>query len=121
MKNNSFYLYFRMDQYTDSQKIQLVESCPTRVFDIDESSGTVVIANAADCIFCRECVYLLEDFRAFPEQKLGVEVKHSSDKFTFTVETNGSLTAKEVVKEALLQLKEKIARLQTAVAKIQNF
>jgi hypothetical protein len=38
-------------------------------------------------------------------------VHHSSNKFTFTVETTGSLDAKDVVICALQELKAKINRL----------
>jgi hypothetical protein len=107
-----------LDQYSEEQKLALVDCCPTRVFDYDDSNGTVVVASAADCMFCRECVYLLEDYRQAPEDKLGVEIKHSTNKFTFTVETTGSLQAKEVVSEALKQLTEKIVRIQKALSKL---
>ena len=56
----------------------------------------------------------MEDFRITPEDSLGVSVVHSSDKFTFTVETNGSLLAKDVVMLALRELGEKLGRLRVA-------
>lgn len=43
---------------------------------------------------------------------LFLQVKHSKEKFIFTVETTGALHAKEVVKDALAQLNAKIFRLQ---------
>ena len=97
-----------------------MESCPTNVFDFEPSmsGGTVVIARPAECIFCRECTYLMEDFRKLPEDPLGVEVQHSANKFTFTVETNGSLRAQDVVMLALRELKEKLDRLQVATTPI---
>ena len=60
----------------------------------------------------------MEDFRKFPEEKLAVEIKHSQDRFHFTIETTGALLAKEVVRDALNILAEKITRLQTAKSKI---
>lgn len=99
-----------------------MESCPTNVFEFDPStdSGAVLISREAECIFCRECTYLMEDFRLKPEDPLGVSVQHSSDKFTFTVETNGSLQAKEVVTLALRELTEKLGRLQVATIPIMD-
>lgn len=73
-----------------------------------------MIAREAECIFCRECTYLMEDFRKAPEDPLGVSVQHSADKFTFTVETNGALLAKDVVMLAMRELREKIGRLHVA-------
>lgn len=113
-------LYSSLDQYTEEQKFTLVECCPSRVFDYDDSTASVVISNASACIFCRECLYLLEDYRRNPEDKLGVDMKHSSDKFTFTVETTGALTAKEVVKEAFLQLTNKVIRTQNSVSRLNQ-
>lgn len=57
----------------------------------------------------------MEDFRKTPEDDLGVTVLHSADKFTFTVETNGSLLARDVVMLALRELKQKLGRLHEAV------
>ncbi len=64
-------MLYSLDQYSDEQKLQLVEVCPVRVFEVDEAARAVVVARMQDCIFCRECVQLLEDFRKFPEEKLG--------------------------------------------------
>jgi Fe-S-cluster-containing dehydrogenase component len=48
-----------------------------------------VIVDASQCIFCKECIYTMEDFRRSPEDHLALEIKHSPDRFTFTVETTG--------------------------------
>lgn len=90
-----------------------MDCCPKDVFEHDETTNAVKIRKAADCIFCRECLYTLEDFRRAPEDLLGVEVLHSASKFTFTVETTGALEAKVVVKDALERLKEKLTSVVT--------
>lgn len=87
---------------------------------MEEHSGAVVITDASACIFCKECIYTLEDFRRSPEDKLAVEIKHSPDRFTFTVETTGALYAKEVVQDALIQLTEKLGRLIRALPKLDD-
>jgi NAD-dependent dihydropyrimidine dehydrogenase PreA subunit len=104
-----------LSQYTEDQKKALEECCPTKVFEIDEMSGNVVIANASNCIFCKECIYTLEDFRKAPEDRLAVEIKHSPDHFMFTVETNGSLLAKEVVRMSMRVLDQKLNKLKRAI------
>lgn len=101
-----------LDQYTEEQKLALESCCPTQVFDYDENTKTVSVKNPSACIFCKECLFTTEDFRRTPEDKLAVQVQHSKEKFIFTVETTGALTAKEVVKDALAQLNKKITRLQ---------
>jgi DNA-directed RNA polymerase II subunit RPB3 len=107
-----------LDQYTEEQKVALVDCCPTNVFKQDEVTGAVVVDKAEDCIFCKECIYTTEDFRSKPEHRLAVDVKHSEDSFTFTVETNGSLLAKDVVKDSLIQLTQKVQRMQRSLAKL---
>jgi DNA-directed RNA polymerase subunit L len=52
----------------------------------------------------------------FHSDKLAVSIQHSPDTFTFTVETTGSLDAKDVVKDALKILMDKITRFQKALA-----
>ncbi len=89
------------------------------MFDFDENTSTVVVRNPSSCIFCKECIFTTEEFRRQPEDKLSVDIQHSPDRFTFTVETTGALSAKEVVKDALSQLTEKITRLQKLVPTIQ--
>lgn len=101
-----------LNDYSDDQKQKLVKSCPTSVFDYDENAKTVIVKNPQQCMFCKECLYLTEDFRKLPEDALAVDVKHNPEKFHFTVETTGALKPKEVVRDAFKQLAEKIQRLK---------
>jgi DNA-directed RNA polymerase II subunit RPB3 len=107
-----------LDQYSQEQREGVVDCCPTNVFAIDESSKSVVIVKPSACIFCNECVFTVEEFRNTKDTGLGVEIAHNPDKFTFTVESTGALTAKEIVGDALSQLSEKINRLQRALPKL---
>jgi len=109
-----------LDEYTAEQKRILVDCCPTAVFQQDEMTGVVTIRDAADCIFCKECIYTLEDFRQNAEDKLAVEINHCPDRFTFTVESTGALQAKDIVRNALSALNEKIMRLQKACPKLSE-
>ena len=109
---------FSLDEYTEEQKRILVASCPTTVFNYEETTGAVVVQNASACIYCRDCLYTIEDFRRSPEDRLGVEIIHSADKFTFTVETNGCLTAQQVVTSALAELAAKLKRIQTGTSQL---
>jgi DNA-directed RNA polymerase II subunit RPB3 len=106
---------YSLDEYTEEQKRGFVASCPQGVFGYDEITQSVVISNGMACIFCKECIYTAEEFRKRPEDRLGVAIQHSANKFYFTVETTGSLTAVEVVKEAFRQLTQKITRLQSNI------
>ena len=109
-----------MDQYSEEQKLELVNCCPQNVFESDENTGAVKIGRAADCIFCRECIYTLEEFRKNPEDPLAVDIIHNPDKFTFTVETTGALTARDVVADAISKLKDKLERVNSLTQALFN-
>lgn len=107
-----------LNDYDETQRKKFVDSCPVKVFDYDEDSRQVQVRDAAACIFCKECVYLAEEYRKIPEDPLAVDVQHSKDKFYFTVETTGALKPTEVVRDALRQLAEKIKRLKVRTMKL---
>jgi Fe-S-cluster-containing dehydrogenase component len=98
-----------------------VSCCPTNVFGFDEHKNTVVVKDEAACIFCKECIFTLEEFRKQPEDELAVSVQHSSSRFFFTVETTGALSPRDVVKDALAQLAEKLQRLRTAIPSLNLY
>lgn len=106
---------FSLDQYTEEQKRALADCCPQNVFEYDKTIQSVRVARAVDCIFCKECIYTLEEFRSLPEDPLGVTVKHSNDKFYFEVETTGCLSAVDVVRESFAQLRAKLDRISKAL------
>jgi len=109
-----------LNDFSDEQKQTLVASCPTGVFEYDDTMRTVMISNPSECIFCRECTYLLEDYRKNPEDKLAVDVQHSSSRFFFTVEGTGALSARVIVEDALREMAEKLGRLQTAACQLDD-
>jgi hypothetical protein len=100
--------------------LALVDCCPTNVYGMDKSTGTVVVQNPAECIFCKECLYQAEEFRRFPEEKLAVSVKHSDSRFTMTVETTGSLFARDVVKLGLDVLMGKLTLFSQIVPTLSH-
>eukprot|EP01041_Mallomonas_annulata_P010753 gene10753-22467_t len=103
-----------LDEYNEEQRQLFVSKCPTSVFALDSNTGRVVVSRPVECIFCKECLFYSEEVRRRPEDRLAVDINHSTDKFYFTVETNGSLTAEQVVTSALFELEAKLKRLQVA-------
>jgi DNA-directed RNA polymerase II subunit RPB3 len=101
-----------LDHYNSEQKKSLVGICPTNVFSYDEDNDLVQIRDESACMFCRECIYHLEDLRTVPEDKLGVTIEHAADHFHFTVETTGAIRAEDVVREGLSKLREKITKFK---------
>lgn len=51
---------------------------------------------------------------------LALQVKHSPDKFFFTVETTGALKPVDVVRDAIRQLAEKIRHLKVKTIKLES-
>jgi NAD-dependent dihydropyrimidine dehydrogenase PreA subunit len=121
------------------QKKGLVESCPKKVFDIEDISGDVVLANVDDCNGCRACINyatsqslqrvhangmcpgVAEEKPAFifPDQcrDCGEQLvdavqfpkKRLFEWHRFTVETNGSLDAAETVQRAIAIVENRLA------------
>ena len=96
----------------------MIDCCPQEVFDYDDIKKTVFIQDAQSCIFCKECIFTTEEYREKPEDDLAVSVKHSSDKFFFTVETTGALKAEEVVRMAIVQLTKKVVHIRGLVQRL---
>lgn len=107
-----------INEYEEEKKKGIVVVCPTGVFELDEATKQLHVTNPTNCIFCKECIFLAEDYRKFPEDPLAVNVEHSADRFYFTVETTGALEPQEVVRDGLRKLGEKVKRLKINTMKI---
>ena len=105
-----------METLSDAQKQQIVQSCPTRVFSYNEQTSNVAVEDAAQCMFCRECVKTADEFDA-PGL---VSVTPSPDRFIFTVETTGSLRPEKVVSMAFRVMQDKLAMISTHVAALHG-
>lgn len=96
----------QMDQLLEEQKIEFVQSCPSKVFEYDQHSRQVTIENANLCTYCDECKRKADEFG-----KDLVTIKLKPDRFHFIVETTGALTPQQVVLKALNILEYKLMRL----------
>ncbi len=72
------------------------------------------------CMYCYECSYLAESLKARAEDDPVVKVRPSSNRFLFTVETNGSMTAEEVVTRSLEVLRGKLQMLGNELARVKQ-
>ena len=70
---------------------EVARKCPKKVFEVVDGKLKVVEENLYDCILCETC------------SETDSEVKFTSkdDEFVFTFETDGSLTAQQVLDEAV--------------------
>jgi DNA-directed RNA polymerase II subunit RPB3 len=98
----------RLEDLSDQQKQEWVNSCPTKVYRFDEDAKRVEIEDAIRCTFCNECKKKAEDFGKPDLVSIGTK----PERFIFTVETTGALRPEEVVLSALNVLKLKLATLQ---------
>ena len=106
-----------LDQFTLEEKTKLVDECHD-MLEMDDG-GRVSIREDADSKFDKDWEYICEELRHDPNDPLAMSVQHSTDKFFFTVETTGSIDAKDVVINALQVLSGKIQRLQALCPKLQ--
>ena len=93
------------------QKKEFAASCPTKVYNFNEKSQKIELANESKCIFCDECIRKLDSFKIGESESL-VKITTNKEKFIFNIETNGCLKPEEVVKSALNVLSKKLKDIQ---------
>eukprot|EP00439_Symbiodinium_sp_Y106_P035526 s6219_g4.t1 len=89
------------------EKIDFVQSCPRKVFEMVDIEDTIEVARHQDCIFCDECT---TKARLLNKKDLCTATMDTS-KFHFTVEavtSDGPRTAVDVVRAALRILDYKL-------------
>lgn len=91
-----------------------LEVCPRRVFAVE--GGKPRVADEAACSYCKLCMVACEDVHG--QGNAQVAVTPTEDVFMFTVETDGSLDAADVVLRAADVVKAKAAELSVKLAEI---
>ncbi|CAM9490155.1 unnamed protein product [Ascophyllum nodosum] len=97
---------------TPEQRAEFVEICPAKVYNVDEKSSALYVEHRDLCMYCEDCVYLAKTMKSTPEEDPLVKVRPSDSRFIFSVETNGSVTAEEVVITSLKVISEKLLNLR---------
>jgi len=86
------------------QKKQIIKTCPTKVFKIN-NYNEISVDKPQNCIYCEDCTSLVaEEFK----MKDLILVQQSKDKFIITVQGTGSIFPTEIVKRALQILEKKL-------------
>ncbi|VVA99247.1 unnamed protein product [Arabis nemorensis] len=93
-----------MDTLTDDEKIDLVESSPTKVFGFDPDTRQVVVVDPEAYTYDEEVIKKAE---AMGKSGL-VEIHPKDDSFIFTVESTGAVKASQLVLNAIDILKQKL-------------
>uniref|UniRef100_A0A0E0EPD7 DNA-directed RNA polymerase RpoA/D/Rpb3-type domain-containing protein n=1 Tax=Oryza meridionalis TaxID=40149 RepID=A0A0E0EPD7_9ORYZ len=99
-----------METLTLEEKRNLVESSPTKVFNIDPNTQQVVVEDAEAYTYDDEVIKKVD---AMGKPGL-IEINAKEDSFIFTVETTGAITAYELIMNAITVLRQKLdaVRLQ---------
>ncbi len=93
-----------------------VEACPRRVLRLNGRTVAVDEARIEDCSLCRLCEKgcLATEIGETP----AVRVASEPDRFIFTVESDGSLPATEILRQSLRYLRERSDGLERALDEI---
>ena len=95
------------DKVRGKEAKALVDMCPMKVFDIEDS--VAVVTRPRDCTMCRECI-----------RKEGwqdkVHLKRKADHFIFTVESSGAMPPADIVRQGIAVLKGKATAFQKIVS-----
>ena len=99
-----------MNELSLEQKKEFVNSCPVKVYAINEKTQKIEIINENKCMFCDECIKKIEGFKGDSEQIIKISMR--KDRFVFSVESNGALKPEEIVRSALNVLNAKLKDIQ---------
>ena len=106
--------YKYMPVITVSGKIadpeEVVAACPKKVFEISGDTVKVKDGKLYDCILCETC----------SEMEQNIKVESKDTEFVFTFETDGSLTAQQVLDEAVRILSENAKDLGEKIAALAS-
>eukprot|EP01080_Neovahlkampfia_damariscottae_P009997 gene9997-2316_t len=98
----------KMSELTKEQKVDWVNSCPTKVFLYNNKTDSVEIENLEGCTYCQECVLKAKDMDKRDLVSIKEKRTQKGNEFIFTVETTGALKPHEIVLSAFEQVQKKI-------------
>jgi DNA-directed RNA polymerase II subunit RPB3 len=101
---------------TLSQKRELVESCPTKVFTLNPDSNEIEAENIEAYTYDNEIVLKAESFGVGE----AILIREKQNHFNFTVETTGALEPEQIVIRALNVLKKKLLRIREETEKVET-
>ena len=111
-----------MATLTTEQKQELVDVCPDRILELDEVTGEIRAADDAwdKATYTEDLDFAQKAMKKRPEDDDYVTVRHSTDRFIFTVETTGAIDADEVLLAALKVLKKRLNDLARELETIKE-
>lgn len=99
------YKYYPLITIDDSCEVcmKCVNECPKNVLEYDESENKIIITDIENCSACKTCMNNCEQG--------AIHVDTVDDKFIFKIETDGSLSPEEVLKNACDILNQKSEKI----------
>lgn len=107
---------------TLDQKQELVDACPDRILQLDETTGKLsAIENAHEfATFTEDLRLTQESMKKRPEDDDFVTITQATDRFIFSVETTGSMDAEVIFMSALRVLKDRLNDLAMQVINLKD-
>jgi len=101
--------------FLEEEAEKLVETCPMKVFDIEDLDGmkNAVVANPRNCSMCRECIR--DD-----EWKKKIKLTRVKNHFIFSIESVGILPPHIIFQEAIKVFKKKVEVIKEEILSFKN-
>jgi len=111
-----------MATLTTEQKQELVDVCPDRILELDEVTGEIrAVEDAWDiATYTEDLDFAQKAMKKRPEDDDFVTVRHSKDRFIFSVETTGAIDADELLLAALKVLQKRLNDLARELETIKE-
>lgn len=111
----------KLDWLSSDNKAAFVDSCPSKVYELDPISQKVKIEHPERCTYSMECLYKAEEL--FPGESGIVsvrekEISKGKHEFKFIVETTGALKPEEIVLTAFEVVNLKLSRVRGEIQKL---
>jgi len=101
-----------LDRLSHEDKRKFVNSCPSKVYKMNDTTGVIDIEDVTKCTYCNECVMYSKEQLEIPDL---VKISSNLRRYLFTVEVTGSLRPEEVVLSALNEMKRKLKRIERPI------
>jgi DNA-directed RNA polymerase subunit D len=92
-----------------------VEECPRKILRADKDIVSVIEGRLEDCSMCKLCMKVCDI-----GEKPAINIDADDTRFIFVMESDGSISAKEIIKQALIHIRGKSADLSATVAELSG-